>query len=272
MLIAQISDMHIKTEGRLAYGVVDTAKMLEHCVHHLMHVGPRPDVVLATGDLVDFGRPTEYELLRRLLAPVNVPLFLLMGNHDERDALRSAFSEPDFDHLRAHDEFVQYAVDLGGLRLIALDTVVPGQGGGRLCAQRLKWLDTQLSQDSTPTIVAMHHPPFETGIAHMDIQGLEGREGFAEIIARHDHVQRVMCGHLHRSIQCRIGRTLAQTCPSPAHQVALDLQPDGADCFIMEPPGYLLHRWHAGSLVTHVCTVGDFAGPYRFREAGRLID
>ena len=272
MLIAQISDTHIKTDGRLAYGVVDTAAMLERCVHHLMQVGPRPDVVLVTGDLVDFGKPEEYALLKRLLAPIDVPLYLLAGNHDERTALRNAFPEPAFDYLRAHPDFVQYTVNLDGLRLICLDTVIPREGGGRMCAERLAWLDDELSQDGSPTIVAMHHPPFLTGIEHMDMQGFDGREAFAEVIARHTHVERVLCGHMHRSIHYRLAHTVALTCPSPAHQVALDLNPDGPDCFIMEPPGYLLHRWVDGDLVTHTCAVGSFAGPYRFREGGALID
>lgn len=272
MLIAQISDTHIKTGGRLAYGVVDTAAMLERCVHHLMHVGPRPDVVIATGDLVDFGKPEEYALLKQLLAPIDVPLYLLAGNHDERAALRDAFPEPEFDYLRQHPDFVQYTANLGGLRLIALDTVIPRQGGGRMCPERLAWLDDQLSQDGSPTIVAMHHPPFLTGIEHMDMQGFDGMEAFTEVIARHAHVERVICGHMHRSIHYRLAHTVALTCPSPAHQVALDLNPGGPDCFIMEPPGYLLHRWVGGTLVTHTCMVGEFAGPYRFREGGVLID
>jgi Icc protein len=65
---------------------------------------------------------------------------------------------------------------------------------------------------------------------------------------------------------------VASTCPSPAHQVALDLTANGPDCFVMEPPGYQLHLWHAGRLVTHTCVVGEYAGPYRFREGGVLID
>jgi 3',5'-cyclic AMP phosphodiesterase CpdA len=272
MLIAQISDTHIKTDGRLAYGVVDTAAMLERCVQQLMNQGPSPDAVIVTGDLVDFGKPAEYALLKRLLEPIHVPLYLLAGNHDDREELRRAFAEPGFDHLREHPEFVQYTASLGGLRLVALDTVIPHEGGGRLCAQRLAWLDEQLGNDPSPTIVAMHHPPFLTGIAHMDVLGLDGRDAFTEVIARHEHVQRVLCGHLHRSIQVRLAHTVAQTCPSPAHQVALDLSPGGPDCFVMEPPGYLLHRWADGTLVTHTCVVGSFDGPYRFREGGELID
>jgi len=272
MLIAQLSDTHIKSSGRLAYGLVDTAGMLRSCVHQMMEVGPRPDVVIVTGDLVDFGRLEEYALLKKLLAAIDVPMYLLAGNHDDRVALRSSFPESAFDYLRKHVDFVQYAVQLGDLRLVALDTVVPQECRGQLCSRRLAWLDEQLSSDSSPTLVAMHHPPFLTGIGHMDAQGLEGSEALAAIIERHPHVQRVLCGHLHRSIQYRLVHTIAQTCPSPAHQVALDLRKDGKDCFIMEPPGYLLHRWAGGSLVTHTCYVGNFPGPYRFRDGGVLID
>lgn len=272
MLIAQISDTHIKTDGRLAYGKVDTAGMFQRCVHQIMHKGPRPDAVLITGDLVDFGKPEEYALLKRLLSPVDVPVYLLAGNHDDRDELRRAFAGVGFDYLREHPEFVQYAVRVGDLRLIALDTVIPQKGGGALCEKRLGWLDEHLGRDASPTIVAMHHPPFLTGIAHMDAQGLEDPDAFMKVVARHGHVQRVVCGHLHRSIQVRLAHTVAQTCPSPAHQVALDLSPDGPDCFVMEPPGYLLHRWAHGTLVTHTCVVGAFDGPYRFREGGALID
>lgn len=272
MLIAQLSDTHIKADGRLVYGLVDTSGMLRSCVHHMMKIGPRPDVVIVTGDLVDLGKPEEYVLLKQLLATIDVPLYLLAGNHDERVALRQAFPEPAFDYLRADADFVQYVVRLGDLRLVALDTVVPQEGRGLMCPKRLAWLDEQLTGDASPTLVVMHHPPFLTGIGHMDALGLEGSEAFASIIERHPHVQRVLCGHLHRSIQYRLAHTIAQTCPSPAHQVALDFEKDGKDCFIMEPPGYLLHLWAGGSLVTHTCFVGDFAGPYRFREGGQLID
>lgn len=273
MLIAQISDLHIKAQAKLAYGIVDTAGLLAACVDQLLQLDPQPDAVLVTGDLVDYGRPEEYALLRELLAPLTLPLFLLPGNHDEREALRTAFPEPRFDYLRQQTGFLQYAVDLGPLRLLALDTVVPQQGHGALCAQRLDWLDHQLVADPRPTIVAMHHPPFATGIAHMDAIGLlQGAAELEAVLRSHPHVERVLCGHLHRSIQARFGGTLASTCPSPAHQVALDLREAGPDCFVMEPPGYQLHAWRGGRLVTHTVVLGDWPGPYRFREGGVLID
>lgn len=272
MLLCQISDLHLKPGRRLAYGRVDTATMLERCVAHLNALPQRPDAVIATGDLVDAGRPEEYALLRELLEPLRMPLYLLPGNHDDRDALRAAFPEHDW-MAAGPAPFVQYAIDAHPVRLVALDTVVPGEGGGALCAARLEWLDRTLAAaPGRPTVVAMHHPPFATGIGHMDRLGLADPAPLADVIRRHPQVERIVAGHLHRAIDVRFAGTLAGTCPSPAHQVALDLAPDAADRYVMEPPGFRLHRWDGAALVTHTAVIGDWPGPYPFRVDGRLID
>jgi Icc protein len=271
MLLCQISDLHIKAERKRAYGIVDTAGMLERCVEQLLELPQRPDAVIVTGDLVDYGRPDEYGLLRELLSPLTMPLYLSAGNHDERAALRASF--PDHPYLRQWDPFLQYTVEDLPVRIIALDTVVPGQGSGALCGQRLTWLDQKLAeQPSRPTIVTMHHPPFATGIGHMDRIGLDDGGRLAQVIARHPQVERVVAGHLHRSITVRFAGTVASTCPSPAHQVALDLADDAPDHFIMEPPGLQLHWWSGQQLVSHTVSIGEFEGPYPFRDGGKLID
>jgi 3',5'-cyclic AMP phosphodiesterase CpdA len=77
MLLCQISDLHIKANGRLAYGIVDTVSMLERCVQRIRALPQQPDVVIATGDLVDLGTAAEYGLLRELLSPLSQPLYLL---------------------------------------------------------------------------------------------------------------------------------------------------------------------------------------------------
>ncbi len=272
MLIAQISDLHIKAAGRLAYGVVDTANLLQRCVTAITRLQPAPDLVLATGDLVDYGLAAEYELLKSLLAPLSMPVYLVAGNHDERRHLRAAFVGPGFEYLAATDQFIQYQVQLGALCLLVLDTVAPMEARGQLCSVRLRWLEQRLSETAMPTIIAMHHPPFVTGIAHMDAPGFEGAAEFEEIVARHAQVERIMCGHLHRSIQCRIGSSVVSVCPSTAHQVALDLRIGGPDCFVMEPPGFQLHLWTPPRLITHTCVLGDFGPHYPFRHAGVLID
>jgi 3',5'-cyclic AMP phosphodiesterase CpdA len=271
MLLCQITDTHVKAQRKLAYGIVDTAGMLEDCVADIAQLPQRPDAVIVTGDLVDYGRPDEYALLRELLAPLTMPLYLLPGNHDERGALRAAF--PDHAYLRQWEPFIQYAIEDFTVRLVALDSVIPLQGGGTLCGERLAWLDRTLAtRPRVPTVVALHHPPFRTGIGHMDRVGFDASDALAAVIAKHPQVERVIAGHLHRPITARFASTVVSTCPSPAHQVALDIAPDAADDFILEPPAYQLHWWNGSQLVTHTAYVGEFAGPYPFRTGGKLID
>lgn len=271
MLIAQFSDLHIRLPGLLAYRRVDTAAYLRAAVEHLMQLVPRPDALLITGDLVDFGTPEEYEHLAELLAPVTMPIYAIPGNHDGRAAFRVAFGARGY--LPA-EGFLQFAVDLGPLRLIGLDTLVEGRGGGALCEERLGWFEDTLREAmDVPTLVALHHPPFATGIAHMDRIGLEGAAAFAALVERHPQIEVITCGHVHRVVSTTLAGRRVLIAPSVAHQVALDLTPEGPDCFTLEPPGYYLHRWDGTCLVTHTVVVGAFAGSYPFRNAqGRLID
>ena len=271
MLIAQISDLHIKPKGRLAYQLVDTAPFLRRCVDRLNALVPRPDVVLATGDLADAGTPDEYARLRDLLAPLHAPLYLIPGNHDDREALRAAF--PDHRYLPRDKKFLQYVVDGYPLRLIGLDTLDSGKETGLLCAERLAWLAEALSADrSKPTVIFMHHPPFETGIAFMDSLGLTGREAMAKIVADHPQVERILCGHQHRPVTVRWAGTVASIAPSVAHQVALQLWDGGGGAFVMEPSACQLLLWKPGSgLIGHQLYLAGTSGPYPFRNAGRLI-
>jgi 3',5'-cyclic AMP phosphodiesterase CpdA len=263
LVIAQISDTHIKPEGRLAYDRVDTAAALATCVAAINRLDPKPDLVLATGDLVDAGRRDEYERLRALLDALDMPVYLIPGNHDDREAMRAVF--PDHRYLGA-DGFIQYTLEDWPIRLVALDTLVPGKGGGELCDERLAWLDRTLgAAPAQPTIVFLHHPPFRTHIPGMDNFGLEGTEGLRRVIARHAQVERLLCGHLHRPIEARFAGTIASTCPSPAHQIHLDMRPGGLFGYILEPPGFQLHVFADGHpLVTHTVPIGDWPGPYPF--------
>ncbi|MEZ2306266.1 phosphodiesterase [Paraburkholderia sp. RCC_158] len=275
MLLAQVSDLHIKRPGALAYRRVDTAAHFARCVAALNALNPRPDVVVMTGDLVDQGEPQQYEHLKTLLAPLQIPYFLLVGNHDDRAALRAAF--PDRAELHGGDAFVQYAADVGPLRLIALDSMVPGQSAGTLCDARLSWLAAQLdAANGKPTVVALHHPPFACGIGHMDALRLDplAADKLAALIARYPNVERVICGHVHRSMFVRFGGTIASAVPAPAHQVALDLRDEAPSAFMMEPPAYALHRYDpATGIVTHHAYVDAADGPYPFYEPeGALID
>jgi Icc protein len=277
MLVAQITDMHILAAGKLfhspnratppgadpGWSRIDTAAHLARAVASLNALKPRPDVTIITGDLVDHGNADEYANLRTLLAPLAMPYFLIPGNHDSRDGLREAFAS---DGYLPKAGFLHYAIEDYPLRLVALDTHIPGDPDGELCAERLGWLDRTLAaQPAKPTLVMMHHPPFACGIEHMDRHTLRDPAAFADLIARHKQVERVTCGHLHRTIDRRFAGTVAGTCPATAHQLVLDLNPGTPAEFIFEPPGYQLHLWRDGALVTHTAVFGDWPGPFPYQ-------
>lgn len=278
-LLAQLTDLHIREPGRLAYGRLDTAPFLSAALRAIDALPQRPHAAVLTGDLTDFGRAAEYAHLAELLEPLTIPLYLLPGNHDDRAQLRRSFAHHTY---LGDDEFVQYSVSLGddvddqpALRLVALDTVDPGASSGSLCERRLRWLDDTLRRHrGEPVVIAMHHPPFETLIGHMDEIGLlEGADALAEILRAHPAVERVVCGHLHRTIYTRVGGAVVSTAPSPAHQVCLDLSPHAASAWILEPPSFHLHAWSGpGRMVTHVAAVGHFDGPHPFHDGAQLID
>lgn len=264
-LIAQISDLHVQVPGDRAYGVVDTNPLVINAINHLNSLDPQPNLVIATGDLTHRGTQAEYEQLQVILSQLNAPIYLLPGNHDHRAHIRQVFSRHDY--LPDSLGHLSYTLEDYPVRMILLDTTIPGKAGGIVDADRLTWLEAQLTANTTKTtILFMHHPPFPTGIAMMDNIGLEGSTELANLIHNHPQVVRVSCGHLHRSIHCQWAGTTASTQPSLVHQVVLNLQPDSAGTFAMEPTAYQLHLWHQGILVSHTVYAGEFNGPYQFLD------
>ncbi|MEM9150359.1 MAG: phosphodiesterase [Cyanobacteria bacterium P01_F01_bin.3] len=262
MLIAHISDLHVMMPGELAYGVVDTGPMVERAIAHLKKLNP--DLIVISGDLVHQVKREEYRRLQSMLSSLKMPVYLIPGNHDSRDLIRDVFT----DHTYLPDSgYLQYTVEDHPLRLIMLDTNVPGKGHGELDASRLSWLDQQLSNQPTkPTLLFMHHPPFTTGIDLMDGYGLSGLTGLENIVKKYSCIERIGCGHIHRPIQKRWAGTLVYTVPSPVHQVALDLTATAkAATFVMEPPAYQLHLWQKESgLISHTQYINEYEGPYPF--------
>jgi 3',5'-cyclic AMP phosphodiesterase CpdA len=231
---------------------------------------PAPDITVVTGDLVEGGTPEEYAHFRAILGPLRMPVFVVPGNHDAREPMRRAFIGDGYLPCQG---FLHYAVDEYPLRIVGLDTLVPGEAGGGLCKDRLRWIDDTLATAcDRPTLILMHHPPFVTGIAAMDRMGLAGAAEFAEIVRRHAQVERICCGHVHRAIDRRFAGTLAGTAPSTAHQALLDLDPAASLTFTFEPPGYQLHLWEEGTgLVTHTAVTGEWPRLYRAGKGQLLL-
>ena len=263
-VIAQLSDIHVRPRGVLYQDLVDSNAMFARAIETLNRLNPVPNLVLITGDLTDEGSPEEYEALRELLAPLKHPFAVMAGNHDDRDHLRAAFA--DHFWLPAEDE-LHFGIDVGAVRILALDTSVPGLHHGELSLASLMWLERELAANvHRPVVIAMHHPPFVTGVPYLDLYGLRDVDAFVEIVSRYDNIDRIVAGHVHRSMQTRIGSVPVLTCPSTTTQIALRVEPDAEPASYLEPPAFMLHRWGdpPSSAVSHLCYIGRFDGPLPF--------
>lgn len=254
MLLAQISDLHVAEPGSPADAQYHSTARLERVVQHLCSLDPVPDAVVCTGDLVNAGTPAEYDRLLSVLRRLPMPCYVIPGNHDDRENLRAAFA--DRGYLPAAGVLC-YAAELGPVRLLALDTQVPGAPSGQLDRARLAWLEARLAEaPGRPTVVIMHHPPFATGIEGMDAMGLDGGDALAALVRRHPQVERILCGHVHRPIVKRFAGTVATVCPSTAVQVQLELRHSGEVRLVDEPVACQLHLWtEALGLVSHTSYV-----------------
>lgn len=274
LLIAQISDLHIKRPGALAYGQVDTAAALTRCVAALNRIKPRPELVVISGDLADTPTAEEYEHLKRLLVPLEIRFVAVPGNHDSRELMRAAL--PEGGYAQPSGALNSLHV-VGPLDLVLLDSSVPGKPHGQLDRTTLAWLDTTLALSSTqPALIFLHHPPFVTGIRHMDVQNLRNAAALGDILRRHPRARLVAAGHVHRATLTQFAGCPATICPAPNHAVALDLEESLPPSLKVEPPAFHLHTWFAGEdfgdVITHHVPIGDFPGPFPFfRADGSLL-
>ncbi len=250
VLVAQITDPHVRRKGDLLHHMIHTGRELRRCVAALNARFPRPTFVVATGDLVDRGKKKEYRRLRAILAELEMPVYLLAGNHDDPDGLRDAFG--DHAYLPRTGPLC-YAVETRPMRLVALDSTRGRKPGGELNEQRLAWLDATLHEArDVPTLVAMHHPPFDVGVVPLDAKPLRGRESFETIVRQHPQVVRIICGHLHLAAERRFGGTIASTAPSTSQQLVVEAVRSGTYSLRLERAAYALHHWTGTALVTTI--------------------
>ncbi len=272
--IAQISDLHIKPPGSLAYGKVDTAQALERCVAALNEFDPAPDFVVISGDLADTPSADEYQHLKRLLAPLKLPFAGIPGNHDSRELMRAALPSAAYAFPAGA---LNQKIEVEGLDLLLLDSSVNGKPHGQLDAPTLQWLeDTLAAAPDRPALLFLHHPPFKAGIWHMDRQNLHNASELAQIVRRHPRVQLIATGHIHRATLTMFAGVATTICPAPNHAVDLDLAKLRVPSFKVEPPAFHLHSWFPGegfgTVITHQVPIGTFDGPHPFfGDDGNLL-
>lgn len=246
MLIAQISDLHLRADGSRLRGGMDPIAALEAAIAHVGALVPAPDLVLVTGDLADDPAPEDYLLLRGFLDRLPMRSLVIPGNHDDRDGMRAVLGGTRY--LPACGEFLQYVIEDQPVRLIGLDTLIPGEVGGGLCAARLQWLAARLAEGGTrPTLIFMHHPPFVTGIRFLDLLAFAGAAGMEALIRAHPEVRLVVCGHFHRSVHRRWAETMAVIAPSTVYQMNLGLREGDGYAPTPDPAAIALYLWEDGS-------------------------
>jgi 3',5'-cyclic-AMP phosphodiesterase len=245
-LLVQLSDPHI---GATWGGDPDPVEGLRLTVEAVRGLPDAPDAVLMTGDLAEHAADREYEIVRDSLAQLGAPVYVLPGNHDDRDVLRRNFDVPG-----AMGTPVQYTADVGPLRLVVVDSTRPGADPGELDAERLNWLDAELARaPDRLTLLALHHPPVSTGNAAWDEIGLPAadRRALVDVLQRHPQVRRIVAGHVHRAMTAELAGRAVVTVPSTYVQARLSFNSDELE-LVPGPRGFAVHVLLDGELASHV--------------------
>jgi 3',5'-cyclic AMP phosphodiesterase CpdA len=251
-LLVQLSDLHVggNEDGK------DPTPRIEAVIDAVRSLPNRPDAVLVSGDLTDDGAEEGYRVAREMLARLEVPLHVLPGNHDDRARLREAFDLPG-----VGDEPINYSTAVGDLRLVLLDSNVPGRDPGSCDAERMAWLDGELaSQPERPTILAVHHTPLATGIPEWDAINLvaSDREALGAVVRRHSQLRAIVGGHLHRVAASALAGCPVLSAPSAYLQVRPNFDRD--EVIWVDPPGFAIHALRDGELSSQVEMVPSLSG------------
>ncbi len=257
-IIAQMTDLHIGFHGKDE--LCQNSRRLRTAIQDINAMMLKPDIVVLTGDLVESGEDWAYVKLRSALKDLECPIFYAVGNHDNREAFKRNFPE-----VETNDGYVQYVIDDGPVRIIVLDTLKDGFHGGDFCEKRNDWLEKTLAQKpEKPTIIAMHHPPIDTGIAWMTAdEEAPWVKRFCGTIQKHKNIIHVMAGHIHRPIFRKIEHTTLSVCEAIAPEVKLELasidpnSPDNRPLILDSDPAYSVHHWNGKSLTSHAVTASS---------------
>lgn len=197
--ILHISDTHFVGDGDLLHERVDSDANLAELFGEFAKSNARPEAIVFTGDLADTGRADAYQRLRDMVEPaaeaLGAQVIWVMGDHDERVAFRKGLLDEDADQNEPYDR----VFDVNGLRIIALDSTIPGQHYGEITDDQLAWLAKELEVPAPDgTLIALHHPPVPSPLGLIALVELRDQDKLAEVIRGTD-VRGILGGHLHYS-------------------------------------------------------------------------
>lgn len=200
-LFIHISDTHLVPPGEALYGVADAVGHLRALMKRLVETGLRPEALVFTGDLADRGEASAYRQLREVVEPaareMGAQVVWVMGNHDVREVMKAELLGAPADST-PHDQVVW----LGGLRLVVLDTTVPGHAHGDIREAQLHWLADELRRPAPEgTLLAMHHPPVPCVQDLAVTVELLNQSSLEQVLrqAPAGEVRGIIAGHLHYS-------------------------------------------------------------------------
>jgi 3',5'-cyclic AMP phosphodiesterase CpdA len=254
MKFIHLTDPHFVPPGKLLYGrdprIALDAAVADIAAHH----GDAERLVI-TGDLTHWGEPEAFRNLANGLAPLDMPVHVLIGNHDDRDTLHSHFPDQPVDG----NGFIQSVLDTSKGRFIFLDTVLAGTHAGHFCEARQAWLaETLAASRGMDLFLFMHHPPFDTGLPYMDRIGLQQKDAFRAVVEPHkERIRHLFFGHVHRPISGSWLGIPHSSLRSLNHQIWFDLEteePIGS----FEPPAYCVVLIEDDRVVVHT---HDFLDP-----------
>ena len=271
--LVHLSDTHLLGGDARLGGRFDVASNLQATLAAVERLGVQPDALVFTGDLTDLGEPDAYRALRAAVEPVaerlQAPVIWVAGNHDERPELRR-----DLLGLEATQEPVTGVWDLGGLRLIALDSTVPGWHHGDIGPEQLDWLRGVLREPAPlGTLLAMHHPPLPSHIPLFDILELRHQDALAEVVRGTD-VRGILAGHLHYSTHGTFAGVPVSVASATCYTMNLQRPPAEVNGMDAGQSFHLVHVYD--DTITHAVVpvvdapTGDYFSPAWVAEMARL--
>jgi Icc protein len=262
MIIAQISDTH------LALDTADAERRMRDfalTIADINALDPPPQAIVHTGDIVHNGRREEYAEAASILAAARAPVYVLAGNKDERVNLRAAFAAGGY--LMPGSAFVDYAIEDFPVRLIALDTLSPGNGKGEFRSEQVKDLIDRIDVETTkPIAVFTHHPPFEVTVGpdRLHFETPESMSRLRHALQRSGRVVAVFSGHVHRAAAGHVGGIAASVVPC----IATTLRKGEYPPHMRTRPIYHVHRFDlAWGFATETRVVGSEPLPTGERKA-----
>lgn len=239
MLIAQISDTHICQPDSDEPHAHERISSLEAFVAHVGNMDETPDLILHTGDVAQNGKLEEYAIVKSIMDKLDIPVFFALGNRDLGANMMEGLGGGG---VKLVDGFLIYSIDAFPVRFIAMDTQKRESRIGTTCSVRLGILEKLLEEKpDTPTAIFMHHPAFEVPTSQYPFQFDDPllAEAFLRLVARHEQVVHLFCGHMHRQYSLQLKTCQASLVPS--------LSPDNRlgefEAGWSARPLFQLHRW-----------------------------